>query len=83
MKLKRGEKSWAFFPLAYNILLTISTSIVSVLPNDICSWIVKIILILFVSIFFYRLCFMNDWFRNKIVGIFSKSQDKIETFIKK
>jgi c-di-AMP phosphodiesterase-like protein len=82
MKLKRGEKSWAFFPLAYSILLTISTSIISVLPDFTCSWLVKITLIFFVSIFFYKLCFYNDWFRNKIVGIFSKSQEKIETYIK-
>jgi uncharacterized membrane protein len=83
MKLKRGEKSWAFFPLAYSILLTIFTSVISVIPDDICSWIVKIIIILIVSIFLYKLCFTNDRFRNKIVGVFSKSQDKIETFIKK
>lgn len=31
IKVKRDEVSWAFFPLAYGILLTISLSIISVL----------------------------------------------------
>ena len=82
IKLKRGEKSWAYFPLAYNILLTIFTSIISVIPDFRYSWIIKITLVLFCFYFFYKLCFNNDWFRNKIVGIFSKSLEKIETFRK-
>jgi|GEM_PF-6598459 len=70
-KIKRGEVSWAYFPLAYSILLTISIGIISVL--EIC-YIYKILLIMVDSVVLFKLCFFNGWFRNKIVGLFSKSK---------
>jgi hypothetical protein len=75
----RGEKSWAYFPLAYNILLTVTIGLISLLP-DFCLnyfWIIKLLLIIFFSFILFRLFFYNDWFRNKIVGIFSKSKEKV------
>jgi hypothetical protein len=82
MKLKRGGGSWAYFPLAFNILLTIFISIISLIPGFYCSWIVKIALIILISALLYKLCFFNSWFRNKIIGIFSKSKEMEETFKK-
>ncbi len=73
--VKRGDKSWNYFSIAYGILLAISSSIISVL--DLRS-IYKAILIMVLAVSLFWLCFYNDWFRNKIVGIFSKSQEKIE-----
>lgn len=71
-KIKRGETSWAYFPLAYSILLTISIGIISVL--EIC-YIYKILLIIIDAVILFRLCFLNGWFRNKIVGLFSKAKE--------
>jgi hypothetical protein len=79
MNIKRGEKSWAFFPLTYNILLTLWVGIISILPFN---WVIKLICLLLISLFLFYLCFFNGWFRNKIVGIFMGSQQKIETFLK-
>lgn len=75
LNLKRGDKSWNYFQIAYGFLLAISLSIIAVL--DIKS-IYKVILILVLAVFLFWLCFYNDWFRNKIVGIFTKSQEKVE-----
>lgn len=77
MEVKRGEKSWAFFPIVYNILLTLSVGIVSVF--EIC-WFYKISVMILVAILLFWLCFFNKWFRNKIVGLMSKSQEKIEKY---
>jgi len=76
-RIKRGEKSWAYFALAYNILLTISIGCISVIPDFGLNyfWIIKFFSIISVSSLLFRLCFYNSWARNKIVGIFSRSQE--------
>lgn len=71
-KLKRGEISWAYFPIAYGLLLTISIGIISVLDVF---YVWKILLIIIGSLILFKLCFFNSWFRNKIVGLFSKSKE--------
>ncbi len=80
IKIKRGEKNWAYFPLSYNILLTLFVGIISVLPDFGIGyfWCIKIILIIICAIILFWLCFFNDWFRNRIVGIFSISANKEE-----
>lgn len=77
VKIKRGEKSWNYFVISYAILLTLVIAIVSVLEIR---WFHKVPLILIGMLFLFRLCFFNNWFRNKIVGIMSKSQEKIEKY---
>lgn len=72
IKIKRGELSWAYFPIAYGLLLTFSIGIISVLDVN---WFWKVILIIFSAWVLFRLCFFSAWFRNKIVGVFSKSKD--------
>lgn len=72
IKVKRGELSWAYFPIAYGILLTISIGMITVL-NACYIW--KILLIVADSYILFKLCFFSGWFRNKIVGIFSKSKE--------
>lgn len=72
MKVTRGEMSWAYFPIAYSLLLTFFIGIISVV--DI--WYVYRIGLMIVSAaILFRLCFFNAWFRNKIVGVFSRSKD--------
>lgn len=77
MEVKRGEKSWNYFPIIYAILLAVILTIISVLNIQ---WFLKIILIILSAIILFWLCFFNNWFRNKIVGIMSKSQGKIEKY---
>jgi hypothetical protein len=74
--LKRGDISWAYFPIAYAIILTITIGIIQLI--EILYWPYRILLIIiFASLFFY-FCFFNNWLRTKIVGLFSKSKEHIE-----
>ena len=76
MGVKRDEISWAYFPIAYTIILTLIVGIVSLL--EIISWILRVGIIIGLAILFFYLCFFNDRFRNKIVGFFSRSKEHIE-----
>ena len=76
--IKRGEISWAYFPIAYGILLTLSVSIVQFL--EIISWYYRIILMFVLALIFFYLCFFNGRFRNFIVKVFSSSKEFIERF---
>jgi len=76
--VKRGEISWAYFPIAYGILLTLSVGIIQLF--EIISWYFRIILIIVVSLIFFYLCFFNGRFRNFIVKIFASSKEFIERF---
>lgn len=78
MSVKRGETSWAYFPVAYAIILTLTIGIMSLV--DIISWILRIVLIILFAILFFYLCFFNNYFRNKIVGLFTKSKEHEEKF---
>ena len=73
LEIKRGEISWAYFLLAYNILLTIAVGIIS-FADDIC----KILTLIVASSGLFYLCFFGPSFRNKIVGLFSKSKEFVE-----
>lgn len=74
IRVKRGEKSWGYFILAYSILLGIFLSLISILPDFNYGLLIKGVFIVVISAFLFYLCFSNRWFRNKIVGIFSKYQ---------
>src|SRR3989344_6260072 len=78
MRVKRGEKSWGYFILAYSILLAISLGLIAILPDFNYGLLIKSILMVVISVFLFYLCFSNIWFRNKTVGIFSKYQEKEE-----
>jgi len=76
--VKRGNISWAYFPIAYGILLTLSVGIIQLI--EIINWYFRIILIIIVSSIFFYLCFFNGRFRNSIVKIFTSSKEFIEKF---
>jgi nitrate reductase NapE component len=76
--IKRGDISWAYFPIAYGILLILSVGIIQLF--EIISWYFRIILIIVVSLIFFYLCFFNGRFRNFIVKIFTSSKEFIERF---
>lgn len=76
--LKRGEISWAYFPIAYGIILTIAIGIIQLIEPFL--WYYRIGLIIVFAILLFQLCFFDSHFRNKIVGLFSKSKEHIEKF---
>ncbi len=69
MVVTRGEKSLEYFRCAYAILLSFAFGVIALL--DI-SNLYQILLMLLTVIILYRLCFFNNYFRNKIVGVMSK-----------
>ena len=78
MRVKRGEKSWGYFGLAYSILMAVFLGLISILPDFNYGLLIKGILIIIISLLLFYLCFSNQWFRNKTVGLFSKYQEKEE-----
>jgi hypothetical protein len=79
--VKRGETSWAYFPIAYTIILTLTIGIIVLL--EVIGWILRAGIIVGLATLFFYLCFFNDGFRNKIVWVFSKSKEHIEKIRKK
>lgn len=75
LELKRGDISWAYFPIAYNILLTIALAIITSTNHSV---LVKITTIIIISLLLFYLCFFGPTFRNKIIGLFLKSKNYIE-----
>lgn len=75
LALKRGSESWQNLAFTYGVLSIILIELINSVDfvND-----YKTILILLNLSALLYLCFYNDWFRNKVVGIIQKSKDKIE-----
>ena len=76
--LKRGDISWAYFPIAYGILLTISVGVIQIIEPW--KWYYRIILILLVALAWLYLCFFNGKFRRIIVNFFTRSKEFVERF---
>jgi len=76
MKVKRGDVSFGWFLVAYNIILTIFVSVVSIIPCI--GFFIKFSLIILGSILLFKFCLFNGWFRNKVVGLFSKAKEMEE-----
>lgn len=74
MRVKRGEKSNSYFIVVYNILLTLSVGVISVIPNRCINWTVKIFLFFIVAFLLVR-CFRVNKFRNFVLKIFSKIEN--------
>lgn len=83
---KRGDKSNGYFRYTFAVLVALTLAIVKFLPiNGIIingfyfqsNW-VKITLLILLVFFLFRMCFYWGWFRNKIVGIFNKIENKEE-----
>lgn len=74
--IKRGDISWAYFPIAYGVILTIIIGIIQLV--EIISWYNRVILIIFLGILSFYFCFFNDSFRRKIVWLFQRSKEHIE-----
>ena len=75
IKVKRGSQSFNYFVVAFGALSSISLAIVSIVEVY---WPIKVISLIVSLVICFYFCFWNDWFRNKIVGVMSKIQDKIE-----
>ena len=74
--VKRGNISWAYFPIAYGIILTIIVGIIQLLETI--NWCWRISLMIALGALFFYLCFFNNFFRNKIVWLFSRSKEHKE-----
>ncbi|MBU0579021.1 hypothetical protein KKE34_04535 [Patescibacteria group bacterium] len=74
-KVKRGDKSFSYFGQAFGVLTVILHSAIAVTPL---SWLYKVLAILISSGLIFYFCYKNNWGKNKIVGFFSKIQDKVE-----
>lgn len=77
IKIKRGEQSWNYFQITFFIVLTVILAIISFLNIKV---LYKIILTILSVIILFRLCFFNNWLRNKIVGLMIKSKEKVEEY---
>lgn len=67
MFVGRGKESMSYFASTFSFFAAMSLALIS-------NKVVLVITILFLLYF----CFYNSWFRNKIVGIFSKIKDRKE-----
>ena len=74
--IQGGEISWAYFPIAYGVILTIVIGIIQLF--EIINWCWRILLIVVLGALFFYLCFFNDFFRNKIIWLFVKSKEHKE-----
>ncbi len=75
LRVKRGEKSWNYFVTSFGILSGLAFAIVALLDIG---WRYKVILVIISVILIFYLCFINDWSKNKIVGMMTKLQEKEE-----
>jgi len=73
--VKRGKESWSYFYLTYGIASVIMMQIISV--SDSLKNYKVVISVVNLGLLLY-MCFFNGWFRNKIVGIISKSKEMKE-----
>lgn len=73
IKIKRGEKSWDHFYMAYGFLSVVVTQIISISEfgkgYKIIFTVVDLLVLLYLS-------FFNSWFRNKIMGFIVASNEK-------
>lgn len=74
--LTRGYESWSYFAFAYG---TTAVVILEIINTTKAAEGYKTILTIADMLILLYLCFYNSWFRNHIVGIVSKSKNKIES----
>lgn len=75
LTVKRGEKSWSYFNLAYGIASVVLLQVINV--SEALKGYKTIISLANLFMLFY-LAFFNSWFRNKVIGFIIKSQEKGE-----
>ncbi len=73
--LTRGHESWSHFAFAYGTTAVVMLEIIN--TTKAAEGYKTILTIADMAILLY-LCFYNSWFRNQIVGIVTKSKNKIE-----
>lgn len=74
--LTRGYESWSHFAFAYGTTAVILLQIIN--TTNAVEGYKTIVTIVDMAILLY-LCFYNSWSRNQIVGIVTKSKNKIES----
>lgn len=74
--LTRGHESWSYFAFAYGTTAVVMLEIIN--TTKAAEGYKTILTIADMAILLY-LCFYNSWSRNQIVGIVTKSKNKIES----
>ena len=75
LNIKRGEKSWNHFVLAYGILSIIVTQIISISKFG---YGYKVFITVADLAILLYLAFFNSWFRNKTIDFIAASKNKEE-----
>ena len=75
LSVKRGKESWNNFYLAFGIASIILIQVINS-ANTLRNY--KTIISIINLIILVYLAFFNSWFRNKIVGFFINSKNKVE-----
>ena len=75
VEVKRGAESWGYFQTVYGFLSIIFLEIIN--TTDAYKGYKTFITIIDLSALLY-FCFFSSWFRNKIVGIVTKSKELTE-----
>jgi hypothetical protein len=75
LSVKRGEKSWNYFHLAYALLVVVFVEAINTME----AWkgYKTLVTIVDLALLLY-LCFFNGWCRNKILGVINASQQMEE-----
>jgi len=68
---KWGDANWAYFPIAYTILLTLTIGIIQLIEISSCYRIMFIVIFVVIE---FLLCFFCPRFKNFIVNFFEKSK---------
>ena len=73
--VKRGEKSWGYFHVAYGVLAVVFVEVNS--TTEAWKHYKTVVSLADLALLFY-LCFFNGWFRNKLMGLVVTSQQMEE-----
>jgi hypothetical protein len=73
--VKRGEKSWNYFHLAYALLVVVFVETIN--TTEAWKGYKTVVTVADLTLLLY-LCFFNAWCRNKIIGVISASQQMEE-----
>ena len=75
LSVKRGEKSWNYFHLAYALLVVVFVAAIN--TTEAWKGYKTLVTIVDLALLLY-LCFFNGWCRNKILDVISASQQMEE-----
>lgn len=87
--IRRGDRSQNYLFVGFSLLLTLLYAIIANIPDACLSqfipihflkyfWLIKSIIYFIIFIVLFWLCFLNNWFRNKIISVLNAAATKEE-----